>query len=374
MTRPSAIPQANPRASYLRLRNEIDNAIDRVLERGTYILGEEVAAFEREFASYIGVGFGIGVGSGTEALHLALLTCGIGEGDEVVTVSHTAVATAAAIELAGAKPVFVDVDPQTFTLDPQQLESVITPRTRAVLPVHLYGHTADMDSISSIARNSGLWVIEDCAQSHGAMYRGRKTGAWGDIAAFSFYPTKNLGAIGDAGMVVTDHPDLAERARLLREYGWRVRNSSEIPGINSRLDELQATILRVKLRTLDQDNDARARLAQGYSRLLGGTGIRLPIQMSDAKHVYHQYVIRTDGRDELQAALNERGVGTAIHYPTPVHLQPAYRGRVRCAADMQQTLVAAGHVLSLPMYPDLSWDAVRRVAESIVAVGEEIWQ
>lgn len=358
---------ANPLANYLAHREEIDSAVASALSSGYYILGKEVSAFEQEFARYVGVRYGVGVGNGTEALHLAMRACKIGSGDEVITVSHTAVATVAAIELCGAEPVLVDIDPQTFTMDTGQIEAVITSRTRAILPVHLYGHPADMPAIISVARRHGLYVIEDCAQSHGATYQERQTGAWGDIAAFSFYPTKNLGAIGDGGMVVTDNPELAERARLLREYGWRQRNLSEIPGLNSRLDELQAAILRVKLRYLDRENRRRQALAKLYSRLLAGTSLNLPACAPGASHVYHQYVVRSGRRDLLRQFLQGKGVGTLIHYPFPVHRQPAYQGRTRCAGSMENSEMAAKEILSLPVYPELSDEQVRYIAGVIVS-------
>lgn len=361
------ILQANPLANYLAHRDEIDAAIARALSSGYYILGKEVAAFEQEFARYIGVRYGVGVGNGTEALHLAMRACKIGSGDEVITVSHTAVATVAAVELCGAELVLVDIDPQTFTMDAGQIEGAITSRTRVILPVHLYGHPADMPAIMAIARRRGLYVIEDCAQSHGAIYQGRMTGTWGDIAAFSFYPTKNLGAIGDGGMIVTDNMGLAERARMLREYGWRQRNVSEIPGLNSRLDELQAAILRVKLRYLDEENRRRQALAKAYGELLAGTSLRLPECAPDASHVYHQYVVRSGRRDSLRESLQEKGVGTLIHYPLPVHRQPAYQGRLRCAGSMVNSELAAKEILSLPVYPELSEGQLRYIAGVIVS-------
>lgn len=367
MSTPTQLLPSNPKANYLAHKDEIDAAIARVLESGWYILGQEVTAFENEFAAYIGVRFGIGVGSGTEALHLALLACGIGAGDEVITVSHTAVATVAAIELCGATLVLVDIDLNTYTIDPNQIESVITQRTKAIIPVHLYGHPADMDSIMGLAHHYHLWVIEDCAQSHGASYKGRKTGAWGHIAAFSFYPTKNLGAIGDGGMVVTDDPKLAERVRLLREYGWRQRYISEFAGLNSRLDELQAAILRVKLRYLDEENQKRQTLAKVYDDALSATTLTLPKCAPGATHVYHQYVVRSESRESLREFLKERGIGTLIHYPVPVHRQPAYQGRVRCAGSMVNTDMAAKGVLSLPMYPELTPEQVHYISEMILS-------
>lgn len=360
------VPAANPLANYLAHKDEIDAAIARVLSGGRYILGEEVAAFEQEFARYIGVRFGIGVGSGTEALHLAMRACEIGPGDEIITVSHTAVATVAAIELCDAKPVLVDIDPQSFTIDSNQIEAAIMPRTKAIIPVHLYGHPADMQFIGSIARRHSLYVIEDCAQSHGATYQGRKTGAWGDIAAFSFYPTKNLGALGDGGIVVTDDPELAERARLLREYGWRQRYISEIPGLNSRLDELQAAILRVKLRYLDDENSHRRELAQLYNTLLSSTDLVLPKEKGNVCHVYHQYVVRSQRRDALKSYLKAQGVSTLIHYPIPIHLQPAYRGRLGEKGLLPYTERVCREILSLPLYPQLSEKQVRSISELIL--------
>jgi dTDP-4-amino-4,6-dideoxygalactose transaminase len=359
------IPQADPRAQYQSHRDEIDAAIARVLDRGRYILGEEAAAFEREFAAYIGVHFGIGVGSGTEALHLALRACGVGPGDEVITVSHTAVATVAAIELCSATPVLVDIDPRSFTLDPAKLEAAITLRAKAVIPVHLYGQSADLQPILDVARKHRIRVIEDCAQSHGATYRGRRTGAWGDIACFSFYPTKNLGAIGDGGLVVTDDPQLAENARLLREYGWRERYISDVAGWNTRLDELQAAILCVKLRTLDADNARRRQLGALYDELLAPASVTVPQEMSYGRHVYHLYVVRSAQRDALQAFLKERGIGTLVHYPVPIHLQPAYRGRLGDVGSFPETEHAAREILSLPMFPELSEAEVRQVAGAV---------
>lgn len=363
------IPQANPRAQYKSHQQEIDQAIARVLDRGRYILGEETAAFEREFAAYLGVRFGIGVGSGTEAIHLALRACGVGPGDEVITVSHTAAATVAAIELCGATPVLVDIDPRAFTLDPARLPAAITPRTKAILPVHLYGQSADLEPILDIAHRAGVRVIEDCAQSHGATYRGKRTGAWGDMACFSFYPTKNLGAIGDGGLVATDDPQLAENARLLREYGWRQRYVSEIGGWNTRLDELQAAILRVKLRALDADNARRRHLASLYDELLADSPVSTPQAMPYGQHVYHLYVVRSPSgrRDELQAFLRERGIGTLVHYPVPIHLQPAYRGRLGDVGTLPETERAAREILSLPMFPELTEAEVHQVAEAVRA-------
>jgi dTDP-4-amino-4,6-dideoxygalactose transaminase len=356
---------SNPLAQYQAHKAEIDTAIQRVLDKGWYILGEETRAFEAEFAAYIGVAHGIGVGNGTDALHVALAACGIVPGDEVITVSHTAVATVVAIELCGATPVLVDIEPDYFTLDPAKLESAISPRTKAIIPVHLYGQPADLAPILEIAQRHGLRIIEDCAQAHGALYHGRRVGAWGDIACFSFYPTKNLGALGDGGMVVTNDMALAERARLLREYGWAEHHTSQISGWNSRLDELQSAVLRVKLRHLDDDNAKRARLAAVYDESLANTSLVLPWHRSETTPVHHLYVVRSSRRDELKTFLKEHGVGTLIHYPVPVHLQPAYRQLIRSGADVKETERAAGEVLSLPMYPELTEKEVQSVSELI---------
>jgi len=380
MERRITIPQTDPKANYLAHKEEIDGAIARVRERGWYIMGQEVAAFEEEFAAYIGVRHAIGVANGTDALQLALCACGVGPGDVVFTVSHTAVATVAAIELTGATPALVDIDPITYTMDSNQLEEVVRfafhgtssaiGRPKAVIPVHLYGHAADMPAILDIARRYDLYVIEDCAQAHGATLRGRKVGTWGHLAAFSFYPTKNLGALGDGGMVVTDDIQLAKKVRSLREYGWQERYVSYIPGLNSRLDELQAAILRVKLRYLDQENSRRRTLAEEYRTLLAEAELTLPETKPDVEHVYHQYVIRTQERDALKAYLREKGIGTLIHYPVPIHLQPAYVGRFVKGRRLPRTEAIAKEILSLPMYPELTVDQVQTVARQIIEWGK----
>jgi dTDP-4-amino-4,6-dideoxygalactose transaminase len=359
------IPQVDLKANYLAHKDEIDAAIARVLNSGWYILGQEVATFEQEFADYIGVKFGIGVGSGTEALHLALRACGIGVGDEVITVSHTAVATAAAIELSGAKPVFVDIEEDTFLMDASRIEKALTPRTKAILPVHLYGNVAEIERISDIANRHGLRVIEDCAQSHGAKYKGRRSGAWGTVAAFSFYPTKNLGALGDGGMVVTNDPELATRVRSLREYGWRQRYVSETAGLNSRLDELQAAVLRVKLKHLDPSNEERRRKALLYTHRLRGANIRCPVVRKHVDSVYHLYVIRTKERDSLRDFLRGQGIQTLIHYPVPVHLQNAYKHLGCGPGDLPVTEECARQILSLPLYPDMAESGIEEVAFQI---------
>jgi dTDP-4-amino-4,6-dideoxygalactose transaminase len=356
---------ANPHAQYETHKADIDAAIKHVLDNGRYVLGPEVTAFENEFAAYIGVDHGIGVGSGTEALHLALAACDIGAGDEVITVSHTAVATVSAIELAGATPVFADIEPDTFTIDPQSVKARITKKTKAIIAVHLYGQMANITALTKLAQEHKLKLIEDCAQAPGATFKGKRAGGFGDCACFSFYPTKNLGAIGDGGMVVTRNADIAKKARLLREYGWAERYVSHIPGWNSRLDELQAAILRVKLRHLDTDNLKRQSIADQYVQGLRDTSLQLPFVRSGNSHIYHLFVIRSDKRDALSEFLNKNDIRPLIHYPVPVHLQPAYKGRIAGSDTLPQTEWAAREVLSLPMYPELSEQDVRTVIKTI---------
>ncbi len=367
---PLAIPQTDPRAGVRAHRAAIDAAIAGVLEGGAYILGREVEAFEAAFAEFVGVAYAVGVASGTDAIELALRACGIGAGDLVFTVSHTAVATVAAIERAGATPVLVDVEPGTYTMAPRELSRAVqmplSGRPAAVLPVHIYGQPADLSALSEIALAHGLRLVEDCAQSHGALYGGNQTGSFGDIACFSFYPTKNLGALGDAGMVVTNDGALAVAAREIREYGWRERYVSARAGINSRLDALQAAILRVKLPGLAKDNALRQAIADRYDSGLAGLPLALPIRRPEATHVFHQYVIRLAERDALRERLGAAGIGAGIHYPVPVHQQPAYAGRlVSGPSGLGLTERAAPQILSLPMYPQLPSEAVDRVISEI---------
>lgn len=364
------IPQTSPLASYQARGPEIEEAVSRVLRSGHYLMGPETAAFEAEFAAYVGGGGeGVATSSGTDALRLVLAGCGIGPGDEVITVSHTAVATVSAIELVGARPVLVDIDPATFTLDPSRLEGARTGRTRAVVPVHLYGHPAELDRIAGFCARHGLRLIEDCAQAHGARDGDRAVGSIGDGAAFSFYPTKNLGAAGDGGLAIAAAPALARAMRALRQYGWgATRYVSERPGWNARLDEVQAAILRVKLRGLEADNERRRALAAIYSARLEGTpGLRLPVERPGARAVYHQYVIRSGARDALAEALRGQGVQTLVHYPVPIHLQPAYAGRGLAVGDLAETERAAREVLSLPMFPELTGTQAERVAAAVRA-------
>lgn len=343
-------------ADYLELKAEIDQAVERVLTGGWYILGQETAAFEAEFAAFCDRPYCLGVASGTDAVLLALKAIGVGPGDEVITVAHTAVATVVAIELAGARPVLVDVDPLTMTLDPAGLATAITPRTKAIIPVHLYGHPADLAGIQAqiAAQAHKIYLVEDCAQAHGAGYGSRPVGSWGDVASFSFYPTKNLGAFGDGGAIVTADPQIAERLKMLRQYGWKQRYISDITGYNSRLDELQAAILRVKLSRLANRNRARRQLAAIYRQELADSGLGLPAEPANGYHVYHLFVVQSQQRDQLQAHLQANGVGTAIHYPVPIHLQPAYHHLGYPAGSLPITERLAQEILSLPMYPQLT--------------------
>ncbi len=367
-----SVPQANPGAGYRALRGEIDAAVARVLESGWYILGQEVRAFEAEFAVWLGTVAAVGCANGTDALALALRALGVGPGMSVVTVSHTAVATVAAIEMAGATPLLIDIEPDYYTMDPGELAEVLAhppagaPPIRAVIPVHLYGQCAAMASIVAACRRHGVAVIEDCAQAHGATIAGRKVGTFGEIATFSFYPTKNLGALGDGGMLATQDAKLAADIAALRQYGWRTHYISDAVGVNSRLDEMQAAILRVKLCRLDAQNARRQTIAAAYDAALRGTSLAPPVRRAGVGHVFHLYVLRTPDRAGVQARLRDAGIGTGIHYPCPVHLQPAYRGRValgpsRCDA----TETAAEQVLSLPIYPELTDAQVTRVCEAL---------
>jgi dTDP-4-amino-4,6-dideoxygalactose transaminase len=366
-------------AGYRARRDEIDAAVARVLASGWYILGAEVEAFEREFSGWLGVPYAVGVANGTDALALALRGLGIGPGCAVVTVSHTAVATVAAIEMVGATPVLVDIDPRSYCMCPDDLAATLArwrergsgaPPIRAVVPVHIYGQPADMARIMDVARTAGIRVIEDCSQAHGATIDGRRVGSFGDAAAFSLYPTKNLGALGDGGIVATADPELRARIAALRQYGWRERYVSAEPGVNSRLDELQAAILRVKLRDLDANNARRAAIAARYdAALAAGAVAAAPWRVPGTGHVFHQYVMRSTRRDAVRTELAGRGIDTAIHYPVPVHLQPAYAGRVTlgpssCAA----TAVVAHEILSLPMFPELGRDQVDRICGALAGL------
>jgi dTDP-4-amino-4,6-dideoxygalactose transaminase len=347
---------ANPQAGYLALKPEIDAAVQGVLQSGSYVLGPAVEVFERRFAAWLGVAHAVGVNSGTDALHLALRARGIGVGDEVITVAHTAVATVAAIEMAGAAPVLVDVEPGSRTIDPAAVARAVGPATRAVIAVHLYGQPARLDALRDICGQHRLALLEDCAQAHGACWGERRVGTVGDLGAFSFYPTKNLGGIGDGGMVVTSDDALARDLRRLRQYGWDAPQLSAVPGWNSRLDPLQAAVLGVKLPHLDGANDARRALARRYGMALRDLPLRLPADQPGCRAVHHLYVVEVADRlirDALQAHLLAAGIAAGIHYPTPVHLQPAYAGRLRCG-PLPVTEHLAATVLSLPLYPELA--------------------
>lgn len=360
------IPFGNLSHQYLAIKEEIDAAISRVLKSGWFVLGDEVLAFENEFATYCSTTYGIGVGSGTEALHLSLLACDIQTGDEVITVPNTAVPTVSAISFAGAMPVFVDIDPATYTIDVSKIESAITKKTRAIIPVHLYGQCADMDHILAIAEHYKIAVIEDACQAHGALYKGRKAGSMGDAGCFSFYPSKNLGAFGDAGMVVTNNEKIAERVRLLRNYGQEHRYVNVIKGFNSRLDEIQAAILRVKLSRLDVWNEIRREKAEKYKTLLKGiNSFVMPEEASYARHVYHLFVVRNERRDALLDFLNKRGIGTFIHYPIPIHLQKSYRDLGYNEGDFPVTETYAKHILSLPLYPEMDDDCLQEITVAL---------
>ena len=340
---------SDPKAQYLDYKDEITASINAVLENGHYILGEEVQHFENEFAAFNQVGHCIGVASGTDALILALKAAGIRQGDEVITPSHTATATVAAIRQTGAQPVFADIDSASYTMDPEQLENCVSPSTKAIIPVHLYGHPADMDAIGKFAKRHSLIIIEDCAQAHGAEIAGNKVGSFGDMACFSFYPTKNLGAIGDGGAVITNNPELARKLRQLREYGWQEKFVSEIHGMNSRLDEIQAAILRVKLRHLDEFNRKRKAIAASYSDALSDFNVVLPSIRENCSHVFHLYVIRTRAREQLLQHLAEHDIYAGVHYPVPVHQQPAYAD----AKYLPVTESIVKEIVSLPIYPEL---------------------
>ena len=361
------IPILDLKAQYRGIKNELDAAVLRVLENAQFILGPEVAAFEEEFARYCGAAEAVGVNSGTSALHLALLAAGIGAGDEVITSPFTFVATAAAIVYTGARPVFVDIDPASFNIDVQRIERAITPRTRAILPVHLFGQPADMDAIMDIARRRGLLVIEDAAQSHGAEYKGRRVGGIGAMGCFSFYPGKNLGACGEGGAVVTNDAAYARQIRLLRDWGSERKYIHDVKGYNYRMEGMQGAILRVKLRHLEQWTEARRAHAARYGELLANCGVRLPEAMPYARHVYHVYSIRSADRDTLRAALQQREIQTGVHYPVPIHLQPAYAdlGYARGAFPMAEQ--AAAEVLALPIYPEMSDAQLQEVAAAVRA-------
>jgi dTDP-4-amino-4,6-dideoxygalactose transaminase len=355
-------PLVDLQAQYRSIKPEIDRAILDVLESGWFVLGPAVSAFERAFAPYCGATEAVGVNSGTSALHLALLASGVGAGDEVITVPFTFVATVAAIEYAGARPVLVDIERDYWTIDPALVERAITPRTKAIVPVHLYGQPADMDPILDIARRRRLVVIEDAAQSHGAEYKGRRCGSMGQLGCFSFYPGKNLGAYGEGGAVVTSDPALAARVRVLRSWGEETRYEHRYRGFNYRMDAMQGAILGVKLRHLDAWTDARRRHAAEYARLLEGAQVELPLERPGCRHVYHVFALRLDDRDGWRTRLHDAGVQTGVHYPIPVHVQPAFRDLGYKAGDFPVSEDLAGRVLSVPMFPELTSGQIAQIA------------
>jgi dTDP-4-amino-4,6-dideoxygalactose transaminase len=360
------IPFVDLKAQYVSIKAEIDAAVLRTLDSAQFILGTEVAAFEEAFARYCGVDHCVCVNTGTSALHLALLAAGVGPGDEVITVPNTFVATVAAIEYCGAKPVFVDIDPRYFTLDPANIERAITPRTKAILPVHLYGQTADMDPILQIAHRRGIAVIEDACQAHGAEYKGQRAGSIGDLGCFSFYPGKNLGAYGEGGAVVTKNAEFAAKIRMLRDWGQKSKYNHVLKGFNYRMEGIQGAILGVKLNYLERWTERRRDHAAVYDRLLAGLA-HTPQARPDSRHVYHVYAIRSQNRAELQNELASQGIQTGIHYPIPVHLMEAYRELGHKEGDFPQAEKAAREVLSLPMYPELTNDQIRTIAQAVNA-------
>jgi dTDP-4-amino-4,6-dideoxygalactose transaminase len=365
------IPLVDLKAQYASIREEIAVAVQRVLDSAQFILGDEVAAFEREFAAYSGSTEAVAVNSGTSALHLALLAAGVGPGDDVITVPFTFVATVSAIGYTNARAVFVDVDPDYYTMDPSKLEAAITRRTRAIMPVHLYGQPADMDPILEIASRHGIPVIEDAAQAHGAEYRGRRCGSMGAVAGFSFYPGKNLGAYGEGGAVASSRADIVHTSRLLRDWGAARKYEHTLKGFNYRMDGIQGAILRVKMKHIEGWTEARRSRAALYARELRDLPMRLPQERPGCRHVYHVYAVRTRERERLQAALLERGIHTGIHYPIPVHLQPAHADLGYTRGDFPVSEQLADEVLSLPLYPELTDAQVEHVAAALRGVLQE---
>ena len=359
------VPYLDLKAQYQSIKPEIDAAIARVLESGQFVLGSEVAAFEQDFASYCASSECIAVNSGTSALHLALLAAGVGAGDEVITTPFTFVASIASILYAGGRPVLVDIDPQSLTIDPAAIEAVVTPRTKAIMPVHLYGQSADMDPIVAIAKKHNLVVIEDAAQAHGAKYKGRPVGGIGDMGCFSFYPGKNLGAYGEGGAITTSNPEYARKIRLLRDWGQDRKYHHALRGFNYRMEGFQGAILRVKLAHLEKWTEARRSIVGKYNELLADCDVETPKEMPWARHVYHVYTLRSTERDALQSALAAEGIQTGIHYPVPAHLQPAYSDLGYGPGDFPRAEAIAHEVISLPLYPELSSDLVSEVARAV---------
>jgi len=362
------VPYLNLKAQYRSIKPEIDAAIGRVLESCQFVLGPEVAGFEQDFASYCGTSECIAVNSGTSALHLTLLAAGVGPGDEVITVPFTFVASVASIIYAGARPVLVDIDPRSFTMDPKLIEAAITARTKAIMPVHLYGQPADMDPIMDIARRHKLVVIEDAAQAHGARYKGRPVGSIGDMACFSFYPGKNLGAYGEGGAVTTSNTEYARTIRILRDWGQDRKYHHLLRGFNYRMEGFQGAILRVKLRHLEKWTEARRAVVSKYNELLADAGVVLPQEMTWARHVYHVYTLRSDDRNTLQQTLSDAGIQTGIHYPVPVHRQTAYSDLGYSRGSLPQSEKAAAEVLSLPLFPEMTDHQIHTVSQAVMSL------
>jgi dTDP-4-amino-4,6-dideoxygalactose transaminase len=350
---------------YEKIKNEIDNAIFKAVNDGDFILGKELRAFEKEFASYCGSKFCAGVNSGTSALHLTLIALGITKGDEVILPANTFIATAFAVSYTGAKPVFVDIDRESYNMDTTKIKEKITKETKAIVPVHLYGQTADMNHVLELAKEYDLKVIEDCCQAHGALYNGKKAGSIGDIGCFSFYPSKNLGAYGDGGAIVTSDEKLLEKIHMLRNYGQKVKYHHLIKGFNDRLDNIQAAILRVKLKYLDRWNEARRKHALFYNSLLEDSDAIIPVQKDYAKHIYHQYVIRITERDNLSKYLNSKQISTSIYYPVPIHLQKAYSDLNYKKGTFPITERYANEIISLPIFPELKQEEIRYVVRNV---------
>jgi len=366
------IPLVDLKAQYASIKSEVDAAVESVLESGQFILGSEVAAFEEEFAAYCQARYAVGVNSGTSALHLSMLAAGIGPGDEVITVPFTFVATVSAICYTGARPILVDVDPRSFNMNPAAVENAITARTKAIVPVHLYGQPADMDPILAVARKHELVVIEDACQAHGAEYNGRRVGGLSDAGCFSFYPGKNLGAYGEGGMVVTNNAEHARTIRMLRDWGAEKKYHHVLKGYNYRLEALQGAVLRVKLRYLEAWTEARRAIAERYDKLFAGSGMPTPEAMSYARHVYHVYAIRVKNRQRFQDDLSRQGVQTGIHYPHPVHTLPAFADLGYRLGDFACSEQAADEVLSLPMFPELTASQTQRVVDAVCATAESL--
>jgi dTDP-4-amino-4,6-dideoxygalactose transaminase len=364
------IPFVDLKAQYLSIKQEVDAAILKTIESCQFTLGSEVAAFENDFAAYSQVKHGIAVNNGTSALHLALLAAGIGEGDEVITVPFTFVASVAAIYYSRATPVFVDIDPRTFTMDPAQIEAAITPRTKAILPVHLYGQCADMDPILAIAKKHNLIVIEDACQAHGAEYKGRRAGSMGDLGAFSFYPGKNLGAYGEGGLVSTSNSEFNRTIRMLRDWGAEKKYQHVLKGYNYRMEGIQGAVLRVKLKYLEGWTEQRRAAAAHYARFFAGSNVRTPEALAHNRHVFHIYAIRTAQRAEWMDALNKQGIASGIHYPIPVHLLPAYADLGYQAGQFPHSEAAANETMSLPMFPELTSQQCQTVATAVKTLAE----